>query len=492
MHKTTGKSDAAIVPEKQANKTSSGVADLVEERAATKGNTHTDNRSRTQSRNNAMSGLVRVREIANQDPKTQFTALLHHVTVDVLRQSFYQLKRDSAAGVDGVDWRSYKEGLEDRITDLHSRIHTNRYRPRPSRRVYIPKSDGSQRPLSIQCLEDKLTQQALVQVLNQVYEADFLGFSYGFRPGRGAHDALDALSYSITHRKINWVLDLDIRKFFDTVEHEWLMRMLAHRIHDKRVLALVKRWLKVGVIEDGKRHPSTVGTPQGAVISPLLANVYLHYVYDLWAHSWRTNHAKGDVVIVRYADDSVLGFQYVDDAQRFRRALAVRLGRFGLSLHPQKTQLLRFGQFATRDEQSRGASKPKTFDFLGFTHYCKFRRNGSFTVGRRTSRKRLQASIRSITLELRRRLHAPMHETARWLTRVIRGHLNYFAVPGNLECVGQFRYEVIRRWFKLLRRRSQRHRLTWATFAQRANSWFPVVRTLHEYPQKRFLVKHPR
>ena len=413
MHQTDGKSDAAIVPQKQANKAPSGAAEFVEERAATKGNTHTANRSRTQSRKPTMSGLMRVREVANQEPKTKFNVLMHHVTVDLLRQSFLKLKRQSAVGVDGLSWQDYEENLEDRLLDLNTRIHTNRYRPKPSRRVYIPKADGSQRPLSIQCLEDKVTQQALVHVLNQIYEADFLGFSYGFRPGRGAHDALDALSYSIPHGKINWVLDLDIQKFFDTVEHDWLLRMLAHRVQDQRVLTLIRRWLKVGVVEDGRRKPATIGTPQGAVISPLLANVYLHYVYDLWSNEWRRKLARGDMVIVRYADDSVLGFQYVDDAQRFKRALGARLERFGLSLHPDKTRLIRFGQFAFRDEQQR----PQTFDFLGFTHYCAKRRDGSFIVGRQTSRKRMYASIRAVQRQLRRRLHAPLHVTARWLIR---------------------------------------------------------------------------
>jgi len=488
-----GKSDGPIVPAKLPNNDEPmSSAEAVEERGPTKGSTGETAAARTQSRSTASIGLLGVREAAKKDRKARLTALLHHITVDLLRDSFHALQRQAAPGVDGVSWKEYQEGLEGRLHDLHERIHRGTYRAQPSKRTYIPKPDGRMRPLGIAALEDKLVQHAVVTVLNAIYEVDFLGFSYGFRPGRGPHDGLDALYMGLIRRKVSWVLDADIRGFFDTIDHGWLLTFLEHRIADPRILRLIRKWLRAGVSEDGAWSETTVGTPQGAVISPLLANVYLHYVLDLWAHQWRSRHAAGDVIIVRYADDFVLGLQHRGEAERFLHDLQDRLACFGLSLHPDKTRLIEFGRRAALDRQRRGEGKPETFDFLGFTHICGRTRKGNrFTVKRKTVTKRLRAKLRAIKEHVQRHRH-DREALAHWLRRVVQGYMNYHAVPGNLDSVLSFRTQVIRSWFRALRRRGDRHRITWSRFGAFANRWLPRARVLHPYPSQRFGAIHPR
>jgi group II intron reverse transcriptase/maturase len=402
------------------------------------------------------------------------------------------LKRQAAPGVDGVTWRQYEEGFEDRIVDLHQRVHRGTYRAQPSKRTYIPKSDGRKRPLGIAALEDKIVQQAVLAILNQVYEVDFVGFSYGFRPGRSQHQALDALWVGLMGR-VSWVLDADIQGFFDAIDHGWMLKFLEHRIGGRRLLRLVRKWLRAGISENGEWSRTTRGTPQGAVISPLLANVYLHYLFDLWAHHWRQHKASGDVVIVRYADDVVVGFQYRNDAERFRRALRERMSRFGLVLHPKKTRLIEFGRFAARNRRQRGEGKPETFDFLGFTHICgnKYRKEG-FIVRRLTSTKRFRAKLKEIRQTLMFRRHQPVPELGRWLRRVVQGYYNYHAIPGNAAVLAAFRTQVARAWLRALRRRSQRHRMPWRRFSRLVSHWLPNPRILHEYPNVRFFARHPR
>ncbi len=414
------------------------------------------------------------------------TALLHHVTVERLRAAYRAIRPGAAAGVDGVTWHEYGRDLQDNLEDLHGRVHRGGFRASPSLRVVIAKSDGRLRPLGVPVLEDKIVQRAVVEVLNAVYEEDFLGFSYGFRPGRGAHDALDALAAAIQTRKVNWVLDADIRGFFDAIDHEWLMRFVEHRIADQRVLRLIAKWLRAGVIEDGSWTPGQVGSPQGAAISPLLANVYLHYVFDLWAHQWRQRESHGDVVIVRYADDFVVGFEHRRDAERFLVELRERFAQFALALHPDKTRLIEFGRFAERDRRGRGDGKPQTFGFLGFTHYCAKTRRGRFRLGRKTIAKRMAAKLRSVKDDLRWRRHHAIPEQGKWLRSVVKGHLNYFAVPGNSTAIRAFRDRVIRHWLRALRRRSQRSRLPWPRMKRIADHWLPPARILHPYPDARF------
>jgi group II intron reverse transcriptase/maturase len=421
------------------------------------------------------------------------TALLHHVTPALLRWSFYALKREAAPGVDGITWRDYERDLTARLKDLHERVHRGSYRATPSRRTWIPKGDGRQRPLGVASLEDKIVQQALRIVMEQVYEEDFLGFSYGFRPGRSQHDALDALNVAIERKRINWVLDADIQGFFDAIDHQWMLTFLEHRIADRRVLRLIRKWLRAGVMEAGVRKETRVGTPQGAVISPLLANIYLHYVLDLWVNQWRSREARGDVIIVRYADDFVMGFQYREDAERLRQALEARMAKFGLTLHPEKTRLLEFGRFADERRRRRGAGRPEPFDFLGFTHYCGRTRRGHFVVKRRSMAQRVRAKLHAIGRELRRRMHAPVPAVGAWLRSVVQGWMNYHAVPFNFEAVRRFREEVARLWLRTLRRRSQKGRKwTWERFAGLRDRWLPRPKILHPYPSQRFAVTHSR
>lgn len=440
-----------------------------------------------------MSRFARVRENAIKDKRLQFTSLMHHITPTGLKQSFYQLKRKAAKGVDGVSWQDYQEDSDKKLIDLHARIQDGSYKPQPARQIYLSKDDGTQRPLSIQCIEDKIAQHAMVILLNQIYEADFMGFSYGFRPNRSQHDALDALTYGISKKKVNWVLDLDLQKFFDTVEHDWLIRMIEHRVGDKRLIKLITRWIKVGVVgENGQRTAAVCGVPQGAVISPLLANIYLHYVFDLWTHQWRGKQAKGEVLITRYADDAVLCFQYEWEARRYLSMIKTRLKAFGLAIHPDKTRLIRFGRFAAKQRAQRNEKKPKSFDFLGFTHYCTTRRNGEFKVGRKTMRKKFVKQIQIVQLGLRKRMHDSIGETLKWLRSVLRGHMNYYSVPGNFQSVSKFHNAVIRRWLKMLRRRSQRHHIIWKNFSQWVTKYLPKVRIVHSYPEMRFLARYSK
>ncbi len=474
-------------PAKLANKGDKTPAESVEERELAKGNTHQTTTYRTQSRDKVSSGLEGVRKAARKHKGLKFTALFHHITVDLLRTSYFALKRQAAPGIDGITWREYGEDVERQLVALHDRLHAGKYRSRPARGVAIPKTDGSERHLSVWCLEDKIVQHALASVLNAIYEADFIGFSYGFRPGRGQHDALDALTVGIKRRKVNWVLDADIQSFFDNMEHDQIIRFLKHRISDKRVLRLIRKWLSVGIETEFGRVKPEKGAPQGSLISPVLANVYLHYVLDLWVHQWRGRHAKGDVIVVRYADDTVFGFQYKSDAQRFRSNLADRLAEFGLNFHPGKTQLIQFGRFARRDRLQQGMGKPATFDFLGFTFFCSVTRShGRFTVGRKTIKKRMLNSLREIKQQLRRRLHDPIGKTGEWLKRVLLGHLNYFAVPGNLRSIQCFFIRVRRMWLCSLRRRSQRSRMNWIRFASIWERIAPTIRLTHAYPEQRF------
>jgi group II intron reverse transcriptase/maturase len=411
----------------------------------------------------------------------------------LLERSFWKLKRDSAAGCDGVTWEDYSLDLNNNLQQLHHRLQGGRYKPKPARRVFIPKEDGTQRTLSIICLEDKIVQHATVQVLNTIYEVDFMGFSYGFRPNRGQHDALDAVSVGIMKRKVNWVLDLDISRFFDTVEHDWLLKFIQHRIQDKRILRLINQWLKVGVLdEQGHRVASSIGTQQGAVISPLLANVYLHYSFDLWLNRLRKYRA-GDIIMVRYADDAVLGFQKHVDAVTCLRALTTRLSKFGLAVHPNKTKLIRFGRFALKNYADKPSiGKPGTFDFLGFTHYIARKRNGEVVVKRKTRRKRKVAQLKYIKHQLRKRLHQKPSETGQWLRRVVQGHINYYGVPFNSRSIVQFVDEVHRLWLKSLRRRSQRHKMDWNRFSRLIKYWIPKPKIVHLYPEQRFYAKYPK
>jgi group II intron reverse transcriptase/maturase len=445
----------------------------------------------TQSGARVSQGLWGVRKVAKEHQEMKFTALLHHLTVELLRESFYALKRKAAPGVDGMSWQEYEAGLEGRLVDLHSRVHRGAYRATPSRRVYIPKADGRQRPLGIAALEDKIVQQAVVTILNAIYEEDFLGFSYGFRPGRSQHQALDALSYALERKSVNYVLDADIRGFFDTISHEWMLKFVQHRVADRRILRLIQKWLKAGVMEEGQWSETGMGTPQGAVISPLLANIYLHYAFDLWVQAWRKKHARGTVIVVRYADDIVLGFQAQAEADRFLEDLRQRLAKFELELHPAKTRRIEFGRYAELNRKRRGEGKPETFDFLGFTHISGKNRKGYFTVKRRTIAKRLRVKLREIKQQLQRRRHAPVAETGAWLRSVVQGYFNYHAVPGNLDSLWTFRVRLTRLWHTQLRRRSQRHRRTWARMSRLAAHWFPIPRVLHPWPTQRFAASHP-
>ena len=486
------KSDPAIRAKKPANRAGQPAAEWVEQRAGTEGNTGQPHTRRAQHRESVPQGLERVRQAAKARKKERFTALLHHVTVELLRESFYALKRKAAPGVDGLTWPDYEMKLEDNLQDLHARVHRGAYRALPVRRRYIPKPGGKQRPLGIAALEDKIVQRAVVAVLNAIYEADFLGFSYGFRPGRSQHDALDALAVGICNTPVNWILDADIRSFFDSVSQQWLIRFLEHRIGDQRIIRLVRKWLKAGVLENGEWSVSEEGTPQGAVASPLLANVYLHYVFDLWAARWRRREAKGKVIILRYADDMVVGFQHEDDARRFWEAMRLRFEQFSLALHPDKTRLLEFGRYAAANRMRRGLGKPETFSFLGFIFICGKSRRGAFQLQRKTRGDRMRAKLREIKEALRKRMHEPIPVQGRWLKQVVRGFFAYHAVPTNFRALGAFRHHVRDLWRRTLRRRSQKDGMTWEWITKIADAWLPQPRILHPWPDRRFAVTHPR
>jgi group II intron reverse transcriptase/maturase len=481
------KSDEGVVPEKRSNNGSLLPAEAVEGRTSPKGNGGQTAAVRTQSRVAASNGLAAVRQAARQSKGVRFTALLHYLTVELLERSYFALKRNAAPGTDGVTWQAYGENLEETLPELHARIHRGSYRARPARRSYIPKPDGTERPLSILCLEDKIVQQAVVFVLEAIYEADFLGFSYGFRPGRGQHDALDALHAGIYRKRVNWVLDADIQGFFDAMSHKWVLRFLRHRIADKRILRLIAKWLNVGITDGNRAERSRRGTPQGAVVSPILANIYLHYVLDLWAHAWRGKNSSGDVIVIRYADDIVLGFQHQHEAQAFLQDLRERMRKFELALHPDKTRLIRFGRYAAKDRSRLGLGKPETFDFLGFTHFCtRSWITGTFVIGRKTIKKRMRSRLQAIKMELRRRWHDPIAVTGAWLNKVLTGHLNYYAVPLNARSVTWFFSRVQDLWRRTLRRRSQRAYLNWEKFSRLVDRFFPPITILHPLPCHRF------
>ncbi len=479
-------SDSAVVPMKSPNKAPKGAAEVMEGRAGTEENAKRTCTDPTQSGAAVSQGLNRVRRVAHERRKERFTALFHHLTVDLLRDSFYALRRQAAPGVDGMRWKEYEHELEGRLVDLSGRVHRGTYRAQPSRRVYIPKADGRKRPLGIAALEDKIVQQAVVKILNQIYEEDFRGFSYGFRPGRDPHQALDALNVGIQRKCANWILDADIRGFFDHMSHEWTMKFLEHRIADKRLLRLITKWLTAGVSEDGEWSEVSIGTPQGAVISPLLANIYLHYVFDLWIDAWRKAHVDGDVLVVRYADDFVMGFQNRSDAEQFLELLRERLAKFGLELHPDKTRLIEFGRHARTAYKRRGNGRPETFTFLGFTHFCGQNSKGYFTVYRRTSAKRMTAKLQAVKRQLSLQMHDPIPDVGKWLKRVVTGYYRYHAVPGNLRRMRLFRNRLCRLWLKVLRRRSQRRKPTWEQLVPLFERWLPDARVLHPYPSVRF------
>lgn len=487
-----GKSDSPIVPGKRANDghVTPCPEEFVEGRGLAKGNSFEQSRFRTQSRADLSPALERIRQASARERQQRFTALWHHVyNIDHLRAAYQSLERTASAGVDNVTWAQYGEDLEYRLTDLSDRLRRGAYRPEPVKRVYLPKPDGRVRPIGMPTLEDKIVQRTVAKVLEAIYESDFKGFSYGFRPGRSAHDALDALSVGIRQRRISWILDADISGFFDAIDHDWMLQFLAHRIADKRVLRQVSKWLKAGVLEGAHRvHPDT-GTPQGGSISPLLANVYLHYVFDLWVDQWRKRQAKGDVIIVRYADDFVVGFQHQADAERFRSALTLRLSKFGLTLNNQKTRLIEFGRFAHERRRRRGLGKPETFNFLGFTHICAVTRQGWFTLLRRPMRSRMSAKLKELNVQLKFRRHFPIAHTGRWLQSVLRGWYQYYAVPMTYHTLVAFRRCVARHWYRALRRRSQRSRITWRDMHRLIAFWLPVPRILHPHPGQRLHVR---
>jgi RNA-directed DNA polymerase len=493
------KSDFAIVAVKPANKADhpaeqsaveATAAEPVERRAETKGNAGQQSTRRAQSRASVSQALERIRRVAKERKKEKFTSLLHHISIDLLDEAFSELKQDAAPGIDGLTWRDYELNLERNLEDLHARVHRGAYRALPSRRTYIPRPDGRQRPLAIAALEDKIVQRATAAVLNAIYEEDFLGFSYGFRPGRSTHDALDALDVGINSTKVNWILDADIRSFFDEINQEWLVRFLEHRIGDRRIIRLIQKWLKVGVLEDGIVTVSGRGTGQGSVISPLLANIYLHYVLDLWVERWRRREATSDMIIVRYADDFIVGFQHKVDAQRFLDEMRKRLREFALSLHPEKTRLIEFGRFAARDRKERGLGKPETFNFLGFTIICGKSRAGKFQLKRKTRRDRMRAKLRMVKEEMRRHMHQPIPAQGNWLRKVVKGYFNYHAVPTNFRALAAFRAAIAQRWLRILTRRSDTANLNWTRMNKLIDDWLPQPRILHPWPSQRFAPLH--
>ena len=459
----------------------------MEGRRLAKGNTIQSNTHRTQGRDKAVStGLDRIRCAAKRDKNLKFTALMHHVSINRLRDAFEKIKKNAAPGIDGETWATYEKKLEENLKRLYQKTQSGGYQPKPSRRVYIPKADGRLRPLGVASVEDKILQRAVTEVLNAIYEADFLGFSYGYRPKRNPHQALDALAVGIRWKKINWVLDADISGFYDNISHEWMMKFISHRIADNRMLRLINKWLKAGVMEDGKWSTSEFSTPQGASISPLLSNIYLHYAFDQWVHQWREKSAKGDVIVTRWADDFVIGLQYKGEAEQISKALSERLNKFSLSLHPDKTQLIRFGRFAKRDAKLiDGQSKPKTFNFLGMTHICGQTKDGKYRIHRKTIRKRLTEKLKTVKAELTKRMHAPIKEQGEWIKTVVRGYFNYHAIPGNMHALETFKTQITRMWYRLLRRRSQKSKLNWEKMNILVQKWIPKPKILHPWPEER-------
>src|SRR5215213_3803671 len=488
------KSDRLVVATKPANKAGEGatdanapVAEGVERRGLAKGKPPRQNTNRALDREVVQSALGRIRQAAVKDKQARFTSLMQHIyNLSQLREAYYGLKRDAAPGVDGETWRQYGEQLESNLAGLSARLRRGAYRAKPVRRVFIAKADGRLRPLGVTALEDKIVQRATVEVLNGIYETDFLGFSYGYRAGKSPHHALDALYTALLTRRVNWVLDGDISSFFDGLDHEWLIKFIEHRVADQRVVRLIHKWLNAGVLEQGQWSCNEEGTPQGGSASPLLANIYLHYVFDLWVRHWRKTKAKGAVIVVRWADDFVVGFEHQQDAEQFHHELAERFAKFKLKLHPEKTRVIEFGRFAVKQRKARGQGKPESFNFLGFTHICSQTRKGKFTVLRRTMSKRKRAKLKEIKMELRQRLHYPVPEVGRWLRSVVAGHNRYYGVPSNLGSLSVFRFHVGRAWYRTLRRRSQKTRLTWERMRRLINLWLPRPMLHHPYPSRRF------
>ena len=485
-----GKSDRPIVPAKPPNEAEPGKAkEVVEGEGLAEGKAPERNMSRTQSRSGMSSALERIRQAARSDKGQRFTALLHHVySVDRLKAAYFGLKRDAAAGIDGETWRQYGERLESHLKDLSERIQRGAYRAQPVRRAYIAKAGepGKVGPLGVLVVEDKIVQRATAEVLSCVYEQDFVRFSYGFRPGKNPHQALDALSIGIVRRKVNWVLDADIRGFFDNLDREWLVKFIEHRVGDQRIVRLIQKWLKAGVLEEGKHIDTEMGTIQGGSISPLLANIYLHYGFDLWVKQWRKTKAHGDVIVGRFADDFVVGFEHRSDGERFLSELGERLKRFGLELHGQKTRLIEFGRNAEENRRNRSEGKPETFNFLGFTHSCAKTRKGKFVVLRQTMRKRWQTKLKAVKAELRRRMHTPVPDMGRYVRAVVMGHMRYYAVPMNAVSVSDFRMAVVRIWRRVLKRRSQTAQLAWTRMRRYIVRWVPNTHVCHPYPWQRF------
>jgi group II intron reverse transcriptase/maturase len=491
MHER-GKSDPGTVAKKPTNKAKQFAAEPVEPRAGTEGNAGQQSTCRAQNRISVSQALDRIRQVARERKKERFTALFHHISVELLEAVFRELNSDAAAGIDGLRWKDYEADLKHNLEVLHQRLHRGAYRALPARRRYIPKPDGRQRPLAVTALEDKIVQRAVVAVLSAIYEEDFLGLSYGFRPNRGAHDALDALVVGISSTKVNWIVDADIRSFFDEISQSWIIRFLKHRIGDPRIIRLIQKFLKAGILEDGALTVSDKGTVQGSVISPLLANLYMHYAFDLWAQRWRRREATGDMIIVRYADDLVVGFQYETEARRFLDAMRERLKEFSLSLHPEKTRVIEFGRQAAANRKMRGLGKPDTFKFLGFVFICGHSRAGKFLVHRKTRRDRMRAKLQDIKKEMRRRMHQPIPVQGKWLRQVVLGYFRYHAVPTNSRSLGAFRCYVTEIWRRMLRRRSQNDRMDWDRITKLANDFLPKATILHPWPNKRFAVRHPR
>ncbi len=484
-------SDSLILSEKPLNKIGDNkpMAEEVEKRRLAERNPSRRNRSQTQSWITLPSELERIRHAAKRNRKDQFTSLWHHVyDIMRLRKSFLKLKRKSVAGIDGKTWKEYGTNIEENLKVLSERLRKGTYRALAVKRIYIPKGNGKQRPIGIPALEDKIVQRATVEMLNAIYEVDFLGFSYGFRPERNQHNALDAVVEAIEGRKVNWVLDVDIRGFFDTIDHEWLIRFVKHRIKDKRVIRHIKKWLNAGIMEDGDWCKAEEGTPQGGSISPLLSNIYLHYVFDLWASSWRNSKASGDTVMVRFADDMVLGFQYKHEAIHFQEKLRRRFRKFNLEVNTEKTSLIEFGRYAEERREERRKGKPETFNFLGFTHICSKSRLGKFTVLRKTSVKKMRNKLAEIKKTMRARMHMSIADMGKWLKSVIVGHCRYYGVPWNGKSLTRFRSEIVRMWCMSLRRRSQKHRITWERMNRIAKKWLPCSFICHPYPLERMRV----
>lgn len=491
MRHDHGRSDSPIVPPKSSNKGGSTApsAEKAEGRGLTKGNSLQQTRCRTQGRESLPSALQRIRQAAAGDKTLRFTSLWHHVyDIERLREAYHSLKHQAAPGVDGQTWQEYGEELETNLQRLSDQLRRGRYRAKPVKRVYIPKPDGRQRPIGITALEDKIVQRATTTVLNAIYETNFKGFSYGFRPNRGAHNALDALTVGLLQRKVGWVLDADICGFFDAIDREWMIKFIEHRIGDQRVIRHIQKWLNAGVLEDDRPIQTDTGTPQGGSISPLLANVYLHYVFDLWADQWRRRHARGHMIMIRYADDLVVGFEYRWEAVRFQQELQFRFGQFGLTLHSEKTRLIEFGRFAAERRAAHGRGKPETFNFLGFTHICARSRRGKFLLLRLPMRKRVQAKLKEIQVQLRLRKHTSIPEMGRWLHSVLSGWYRYYAVPNTYRYLVKIRRQVAWLWHRSLQRRGQRSRMTWHRMYGLMAIWLPRPRILHPYPEDRLHV----